>query len=236
MAVSDFQLAVRGDFQAVIDHRQTAILKGLRQGTTASVDEAKLQARRDLARAGFPRRLQTTLRGDVYPRRGLSHEPAGLVYSKAPHIVAGHADGATLRARNATYLPVPISGGPADGLRRRNGESLIDAFQRRYGRDSLRFARTGGGKLLLVARMRANVAGTRFTAVRTSRRKDGSDRTRLDRIASVPAFTMVRRAKLRKTLNTRAILAKAGRRHPARLAFAMSRALERSLDETELPL
>ena len=232
--MSEFRLAVTGNLVKTMESRTQAYLDGLRDGTKASVDDAKAKLRRDAQAAGLGRRLAFTFRGDVYPARGRSYTPSGLLYSKAPHIAAGHADGATLRPRFARFLAIPIDGTPADGIRRKNGETHIEAFWRRYGNDSLRFVRRGNGQYQLVARLRANVAGTNVSKIRTTTRKDGTRYTRLARIVDVPVFTLTRRAKLDRRLNSRKILATASRRHPARLAFHVQRELARSEAATEI--
>jgi hypothetical protein len=228
----DFQLALTGNLQRTIESRTKAWLTGLRTGTQNSVNESKNKLRRDVVAAGLGRRVSTTFRGDVFPKRGLAYEPSGLIYSKAPHIAASHADGTTLRPKFSRFLAIPISGTPADGLRRRNGETHIEAFWRKFGNDSLRFVRRPNGQYQLVARMRANVAGTRLSALRPTRRKDGTTYTRLDRRVDVPVFTLTRTAQLDRRLSSRKILARTARRHPARVAFAVREAMAASRRET----
>ena len=232
--MTDFKLAIRGDLQKTLASRQNAYLNGLLAGSKEAANLTKAALRRDVLAAGLGKRVSNTMRGDVYPKSGRSFYPTVLIYSKAPHITAAHADGPTVRPEFSDFMPIPIDGSPADGLRRRRGETLIDAFWRRYGKDSLRLIKRKNGAYQMVARLRANVAGTRFTGVRSTRRKDGTQYTRLARISSVPVFTLVKSVRHRRRLNSRQIMAKAQRRHPARLAYHIQQQMTRSEEATAI--
>lgn len=194
--MTDFDLAIRGNLQKTLASRQNAHLNGLAAGSKEAADLTKSQLGRDAMAAGLGKRVAFTFRGDVYPKSGRSFSPTVLVYNKAPHIAVSHADGPTVRPEFSDFMPIPIDGSPADGLRRRNGETLIEAFWRRYGNDSLRLIKRKNGSYQMVARIRANVAGTRFTGVRKTVRKDGTEYTRLARITSVPVFTLSNRSNI----------------------------------------
>ncbi|WP_427452179.1 DUF6441 family protein [Litorimonas sp. WD9-15] len=225
---SDALLAITGNLQTTIDSRETAILTGLKKGTKLSSTQTKTDLRQDIQRAGFSRRVATTLRDSQFPKRGLSFEPAALVFSKIPHILSSFADGATIRPNAMQALTIPIPGGPAENLRQKKGESIIDAFERRFGADNLVPITTKSGKKMLVARMRATRSG-RFTRLRESKAtKTMGPRTRLDGMVTVPVFALVKQATIKQRLKTRQIMAKAGRRHPARLAFGLREHLEQS--------
>lgn len=230
--MTDFKLALQGNYQKTLDSRTSAYLDGLKIGTKMSVDHTKLAIRRDVLQSGLGRRVANSVRGDVFPKRGRAYEPGGLVYSKTPKILVSQADGPTVRPEYSDFLAIPISGSPADGLRRRNGETLIEAFWRRYGNDSLRLIKTKKGQYQMVARLRNNTAGTRFTGVRPTRTKTGKYYTRLARIESVPVFTLVKQVRHKRRLDTRQIMAKASRRHPSRVAFHVRQQLARSMRET----
>lgn len=229
---SETLLAITGNLQTVMDNREKALLTGLRNGNKDSSTLMKNDLRRDIERAGFERRVATTIRDIQYPTRGLTYEPTSLIYSKIPHILSSFADGATIRPNKASRLSIPIAGGPAEKLRQKRGESIIEAFKRRFGEDSLSAITTKRGNVILVARMRATAAG-RFTKLNPRKAtKTRGAFTPLDRLVTVPVFTLAKQAKQERRLKTRQIMAKGARRHPARLANGVTRALTASERET----
>jgi len=231
---SDSLLAITGNLQATIDNRTKALLTGLKAGTKDSSTLTKTSLRVDIERAGFKRRVATTIRDKQYPTRGLSFEPTALIYSKIPHILSSFADGANIRPNTAQMLTIPIPGGPAEKLRQKKGESIIDAFKRRYGEDSLTAVTTKRGKVMLVARLRATKSG-RFTQLKSRKAtKTRGAYTPLDGRVTVPVFILAKQVNIKQRLRTRQIMAKAGRRHPARLADAVKQSLTQSERETGL--
>lgn len=229
---SNTVLALSGNLQKTFDSRTKAYLSGLRTGTVDSSSQTKTNARNDILKAGFKRRVATTMQDNIYPKQGLSYEPSAIIYSKASHIISSHADGGTQRPRYSKFLAVPIEGGPAERLRQKPGVSLIDTFFDRFGNDSLHFVNRPGKAPLLVARMRSSAAGKfRGITARKATKTRGSF-TSLDGLVSVPVFTMVRSVRMVKRLRTRQILEKGARRHPARLVFSIKREMATSMAET----
>lgn len=86
----------------------TAVVK--RQG-----EAAKAAGRAMIAGAGLGRRLANTLRGTLYPERGVSLEAAYVLRSSAIYVRAGgqvdlltvYAEGATIRGRGGQFLALP---------------------------------------------------------------------------------------------------------------------------------
>jgi len=233
---SNFQLAIQGNLQDTLASRRDAYLRGLRAGTVDSTDSTKNRMRSDVSGAGFPRRLATTIRGDVYPARGLAYEPTGLVYSKSPKILAGHTDGGTIKPNKAESLLVPISGSPGDRPLVDSDESTLAAFKRRYGHDSLTLVKRPGKNPIYYARLKVDQAGSRYRAYMTKNQRNNDLKPSLTGQVSVPVFTLVKSVRLKKRLNLREIMAKANREHPARLAFHVQKELAHSEDETGLLL
>ena len=225
-AMPDFELAVRGNYQKVINNRTQAVLDGLHFGTRESTDTGKNQTRADIRKAGMGNRLAGTVQSKTYPSRGRSFSPTGMIYSKAPHIVGAHADGGIINAVSGA-MHIPIEDSPAEKLRARKGETLLEAAERRFGK--LQFIARRGKPPLLAAKMNVTAAG-RFTKVRALKPLKTRQGPRINarQLATVPLFKLVRNVRLKKRLNTRQILDKARRRHPARLAFHMSRRLAES--------
>ena len=228
-------MALQGNLQTTLKSREQALLKGLRAGTVDTSSQLKTETRRDITRAGFPRRVATTMRDKIYPAQGLTFNPAALIYSTAPHIISSHADGGRQRPKHSEFLAVPISDGPASSLRQKKGISLIETFKARFGEDSLQFVKRPGKAPILVARLKASAASGRFRAVRPRKAtKTRGSFTPLDGLVTVPVFTLVRSVNIRKRLKVREIFAKGARRHPARLSFHLQKQLAESNRKTAI--
>lgn len=234
---SDFKLAIQGNLQKTMDNRTKAVLTGLAAGTKDSSALTKSALRQDAQRAGLSRRMVTTFQDKIYPERSrLSYSPTALIYSKIPHIISSFADGPTIRPSKADGLPIPIPGGPAEKLRRAPGDNIIDTFKRRFGQDSLFVIRRKNGTTILAMRMRSNSAG-RFSKLQSRKAtKTQGERTLLAGLVTVPVFTLAKQAKHQRRLNARQIMEKAARRHPNRLAFYVTRDLQKSERETGISI
>jgi len=231
--MTDFDLAIRGDLQKTFASRTNAYISGLAGGSKVTADQTKMELRRDVMQSGLGKRIAFTMRADVHPKGGRSYEPSVLIYSKAPKIASGHADGATVRPQFSEFLPIPITGSPAENLRGRMGETKIEAFWRRFGNDSLRLTRTAKGQYLMVARLRRSEAGnlSKVKSLKPLKRRQGP-RINKGEFVDVPVFTLIKSHKARRRLDSRKILAKAARRHPARLAFHIQQEMALSERDT----
>lgn len=228
--MTDFSLAIQGKLQEVVADRRLAVLTALKEATSHSAEQTKLEARRDVARA-FGTRLSKTIQDEVYPKRGLAWEPTALVFSKASHIIAPHADGSTIRAKSGAQA-VPISGSLATTSRRRRGETLVEMLERRFG-DLVPIKRPGKPTLLAV-RARAGKGGRLRRVTSRKETKTRGAFTPLDDLTLVPVLTLVNQVRLPKRLDTRQILAKGVRRHPARVAFQLKQTLAASERKTAI--
>jgi hypothetical protein len=104
-----FQLvfaALTGHFDKAFAEMQ----KPIAVACTGAINDAKNYAvtkgRANIASAGFSSKWQNTLRGNVYPRRGVSLDPATLVYHKIPYS-AVFEDGMTIPGKPLLWLPLP---------------------------------------------------------------------------------------------------------------------------------
>jgi hypothetical protein len=111
-------LAIANRRAIQLERQATLIGEGAADGMRATVNVAKTRLRGDVRRSGFEgaERLSKTWRGETYPKSGGSLQVAGLIYSKAPHIIAAHEQGATIHPVNGSrYLWIPTENVPRQG-------------------------------------------------------------------------------------------------------------------------
>jgi Family of unknown function (DUF6441) len=115
---------------------------------------------------------------------------AGLVYSRAPVVVAAHDEGALIRSKNGFWLSIPL---PAAGTGPR-GKRITPGLWERMRGQRLRFVYRAGKPSLLVADNQRARAGKRggFTTASASAQQSGKG------LVSVPIFLLVPQAQLKK--------------------------------------
>ena len=199
--MSDTKLALVGNLQKTLDAEKTAVATGIRGGMEALTDLGKRRLRQQVTRAGLGERLAKTWRGKVYPgARVETFEPAGVIWSKAPHIVRAFSEGRPIRSKaSGGWLAIPTDLAPPTRKRgaRRKRMSMED-FLEEFGMDSLRvFAPPGRGRRVLYA-----VADKGF---RRGRGKRGGGRTTRvkGKIKAEPLlmYVLVKQVRLRRVLN-----------------------------------
>ena len=108
-----FTAAIIGSFEkgmrAEIGRMERAIPEGLRAAGHGLQGELRGQ----VTAAGLGPRLARTWRSRTFPNRG--HDAAALVWTRAPQIIRGHGEGATIRARGGGYLAIPTPAAPKRG-------------------------------------------------------------------------------------------------------------------------
>jgi hypothetical protein len=179
------------------------VARGATNGMQAAANLAKTRLRNDVRQGGFKdgRKLANTWRAEVYPNSGqTSLTPAAQIYSRAPHIIAAHENGATIRPVNGSrYLWIPTENVPRAG---RGGKLMsIPNVEERFGD----FDYVPGGR-----------AGTFLAVVEAVRRKTTRGRTGIRRFSAARArrgdvadtihmYTLVPMVRLPKRLNGRSI-------------------------------
>ncbi len=122
----------------------SAELKAARHAVTTGVRDAtvglKGELRGQITSAGLGARLANTWRGEVYPKGRESLGAAGLVYSRAPVVVAAHDEGALIRSKNGFWLSIPL---PAAGTGPR-GKRITPGLWERMRGQRLRFVYRAG--------------------------------------------------------------------------------------------
>lgn len=100
--------SVTGQFSEEVADIYRPIAKAGTAALRAAVDDAKADGRASIAAAGFSKRWQNTLRGDVFPRRGDSADAAGIIRHIIPYADVFET-GATIRGKPKLWVPLPSS-------------------------------------------------------------------------------------------------------------------------------
>lgn len=194
--------AVAGRVSTSADDRLERIERGATQGVRATVNLGKSRLRSDVRQAGFDggERLSKTWRGETYPDRGASLNASGLLYSKAPAIIAAHEEGATIQPVNGSrYLWIPTDNVPRQG---RGGKLMSPGMVEERFTDFDYVPSSKPGVFLAVVEAvrrttkRGRVGFRRFSQGR-ARRGDVAD--------SVHMFTLVPMVRLPRRLKGRSI-------------------------------
>lgn len=143
------QLTMQGNIAEAIARQRAAAAAAITAAVVQATEGLKEELRADVARAGLGQRLAHTWRSQVYPARGGSLGPAGLVWSKAPLIIRAFSEGVPIVARNRRFLAIPTSAAPP-GCR-----SPAEAGQRMGVR--LAFVPRGDHALLVARQRRRSV-------------------------------------------------------------------------------
>lgn len=77
------------------------------KGITNATDGLKNAMRLQVKSSGLSNRLANTWRGNVYPKGKKSISAAGVVYSKAPKIMAGFEYQTVIRGKDGFWLAIP---------------------------------------------------------------------------------------------------------------------------------
>ncbi|OAN46870.1 DUF6441 family protein [Magnetospirillum moscoviense] len=139
--------AIRGDLGRVLADEVKATERAASSAMRDATNGLKLDLRAQITGAGLGQRLANSWRSQTYPDSGNSLRPAGLVWSKAPHIIRAFDEGATIRSADGFWLAVPGPGCPARIGKKRPTPRLV---AERLG-IPLRFVYRRGGPSLLVA-------------------------------------------------------------------------------------
>ncbi|MBF0325532.1 MAG: hypothetical protein HQL42_10715 [Alphaproteobacteria bacterium] len=202
--------AIRGDLTRVMADEVKATERAASSAMRDATNGLKLDLRVQVTGAGLGTRLANTWRSQTYPSSGDSLRPAGLVWSKAPHIVRAFDEGATIRSADGFWLAVPGPGCPARIGKKRPTPRLVEE---QLG-IPLRFVyRRGGPSLLVADDMRA----------RTGKR-GGFARSRTGRNAATAImFLLYPQVTLRKRLDINRAKAAAERRLVTTLVSALGK-------------
>lgn len=192
------------------------LLRPVAEAATAAIVEAKdrgkVEARAEIARAGFSERFQNAFRADAFPGGGrVSINAAALFYQKVPYAEVFES-GATIRGKPRLWIPL-------DGTPKKIGAERMTAkrFAQRIG--PLTFIDRGGRPPLLAARARLSRAQAgkakpkvSLAALRRGARGTATGRTVL---RTVPLFVGARSIEVPKKFSVLKIVDRWAGRLPA---------------------
>lgn len=185
-------------------HRMNAAGKLMAQGMTAAMDNAldvvKTQARASIARAGFSKRWQNTLRADRYPRPpNVSITPGGHIYHKIPY--AGvFEEGARIQGSPLMWLALPTA------PQRIGSERIsVSGYIKATGQRLLKtVSRKGTPILSAVARVSGTVARQPHPKVSLATLRKGASAVspsggkRRGKVMAIPLFVGIRSTDIEK--------------------------------------
>ncbi|MGE0154807.1 MAG: DUF6441 family protein [Reyranellaceae bacterium] len=220
---------VLGSVAQAIEEAEGEIGARVRLATARHTERLKQRLRQDVLAAGMGRRMANTWQSQVYPaggRRTLS--PAGYVYSRAPMIISGFSEGATIRGKDGQWLAIPTGAVPYGG----NGLASVRSSRQKkqtpqeveatYNRE-LRIVRPRGGEgrfafLVMdgLTRAKGRAGGRGRFRLRTSgRARQGRTEE------SVIMFVLVPQVRLKKLFDLAASADRAASDLQAELASAL---------------
>lgn len=163
---------------------------------TEAAEELKQEWRGQVTRAGLGDKLPKTIKAKVYKNKG--ENPSALVYTKAPHILRGWEEGATILPNKSRYLAIPTPNAPKLIARKRPTPALWKPDK--YG--PLQFVPARGGKPAMLIAVGVRKSFTKKTGEFRGYRAAKS--TRSKRTAeNVVMFILVPRAQLNDRIDIR---------------------------------
>lgn len=144
--------AIVGSLDQVVRDELATSAEAITSGTSRTVDAVMNALRVETLAAFGSDRLAKTWRGEVWPKGRASMGAAGIVFSKAPHIIEAFSATTTIRSRSGFFLAIPSP--EAMAMRGSRGERPTpDAVERRM-KIKLQFVYRSGASSLLVADLR----------------------------------------------------------------------------------
>lgn len=144
--------ALVGDLEEVMRDELEIGARAVTAGTQKTVDIVKNVLRAETMAAFGSDRMAKTWRGEVWPKGKTSLGAAGVIFSKAPHIIEAFSRTTTIRSKGGFFLAIPSP--EAMAMRGSRGERPTpDVVERRMG-IKLQFVYRPGASSLLVADLR----------------------------------------------------------------------------------
>ncbi len=169
-----------------------AVPAAINRGTT----ELKEDLRADVRKAGLGNRLPRTWRSKFYRNQGIN--AAGVVFSKAPHIVQAFEEGKPIRAQGRRWLAVPTDRAPKQGIGRKR-ISPETWPEHRFG--PLAFVKVNRNLAVLVATGLRRSRSKKPRLNRKFRRLTARQLERGRRGRTAIMFILTREVRLKKRLN-----------------------------------
>lgn len=172
------QAAIEGDLQKIMRDELEDAAGGVRRGVERATTLAKTRLRSEIRRAGLKGRgrggrLEKTWQSKFYGNnqdfltKGVVKPPAGLVFSKAPHIITAHTEGALIKSTRGRFLAIPTEWTPRTG----RGRAPISPADWPSGLPKLIFLPAGRGGVLVARGYTLTKAG-RISQAKNPRARD----------------------------------------------------------------
>lgn len=235
------QLALTGQLQEYIAQADQVVMKAARAAVDSVTTRTKDRLRDMVVKAGLGREgagsgkgsgrsLASAIRGDVYPGKGLSHQPAGWVFIQpsAVRIYEAFETGATVRSGGGKYLTIPVPGSPADrkifGDKPR-GSTVLEALKSRGVK--LSFVPGKGDRPAMLIGENVRVGVSKSGRTRISGAKAGKSGRYGKGAEVVPLFWLVPQAKLPRKFDFTSEFKRAAEAFMAEFAKAFAAELAR---------
>lgn len=204
----------------------TALRQAGSETVAKSARAMKADLRRDVVRGGLGARLSRSWRDHIYPDVA-GKTPTALVFSTAPHIIAGHSEGVSIRARGGGRLAIPTAAVPRGrGGRRLRPKEVAD----RLGTPLRVIARPGRPSLLVADNVALTSRGTVRSLTRRRRHSGAftalttrSKRAGVTGRATVILFVLLPLVRLPKRLHSERLIRKGVDAMPDGLDAAITR-------------
>lgn len=146
------EAALLGNLDEVMRDELATGARSVTVGTSRTVETVKNALRAETMAAFGSDRMAKTWRGEVWPKGKQSLGAAGVIFSKAPHIIEAFSKTTTIRSKSGFFLAIPSP--EALAMRGSRGERPTpDVVERRMG-IKLQFVYRAGTSSLLVANLR----------------------------------------------------------------------------------
>ena len=201
----DLLLAATGELREALKGDEAALARHMMSAAQKTANYGKGIWRSRIRQAGMSDRLAKTVRGQVYPERGVSLTPAVNVFTKAPDIMRMHTEGTTIRSPGGAWLAIPTEHAP---LQRGGRRITPDQYEQRFGAGSLDFVEVKPSRLGMLVNndMRLSLGRSKSGRRKKSTFKRRSAKSRQPRVA-VPIYWLVREVRGKKRLDLDAIRA-----------------------------
>jgi hypothetical protein len=211
-----FGAAIVGEIRGDLIKFNTKLARATTGGVAEATAGLKGALRGQIRAAGMSQRLANTWQDYLYPESGSSLNAAGVVLSKAPHIIYAYDHGVTIHARNGRFLAVPLPWAVKLIGSGRNRQRITPRlFEQRTGIELVMVQRRGKNPLLVARGVRVTKRGAvRKLTVRGATKTMG-ERISLTGQAEAAMFVLIPQARVSKRLDVERAAGEWGARAPA---------------------
>lgn len=184
------QIKALGNFLGDVEKHIKNIEKSVQVGVSTATNGLKAELRSQVISAGLGKKVANAWRSKVNPDNGYSLNATGAVWTNAREIIDSNVKGSTIQGKQGQWIVIPME---AAG-KVKHGKNMLKDWQARHGRLRFIYGKNGKNSYLVAENMRART-GRRggFTRASDAAIKKG-------RVATVPVFLVIPRAKMKKRL------------------------------------